>query len=145
VESRRELIDLLREQVEIEKESVTRLSETEQKAGTRAAKLLLVEMRCDSQKHAAVLEAVVEALRGDPSSRPLWEQAFSVFVDPIIVKREIENHRTLCRSMEAHIEKEIGKTDDEGVRMLLQHLREDEKRHNEILDMIARKRYKVIR
>jgi rubrerythrin len=139
------LIDLVREQVQIEKESVARLSETEQKVGTSAAKLLLVEMRCDSQKHAAVLEAVVEALKeGDRSSKPLWQQAFSGFADPIIVKREIENHKTLSKSMEAHVQKEMRKTDDEAVRTLLQHLREDEKRHNEILDMIAQKCYRVI-
>jgi hypothetical protein len=145
VESRRELIDLVREQVQIEKESAARLSETEQKVGTGAAKLLLVEMRYDSQKHAAVLEAVIEALKSDQSSQPLWQQAFSGFADPIIVKREIENHKTMSKSMAAHIQKEMGKTDDEVVRTLLQHLKEDEKRHNEILDMIAQRCYKMIR
>jgi len=144
VESRRELIELVREQAQIERESVARLSETEQKLGTGAAKLLLVEMRCDSQKHAAVLEAVVEALKSDQSAESLWQQAFSGFADPIIVKREIENHKTLSRSMAAHIQKEMSKTDDEAVRTLLQHLREDEKRHNDILDMIAQKCYRMI-
>jgi rubrerythrin len=145
VESHRELIDLVREQVQIERESATRLSETEKKVGTGAAKLLLVEMRFDSQKHAAVLEAVVEALKGDQSSKPLWQQAFSGFADPIIVKREIENHKTLSKSMAAHIQKEMSKTDDEAVRTLLQHLGEDEKRHNDILDMIAQRCYRMIR
>jgi hypothetical protein len=145
VESRKELIDLVREQVQIERESATRLSETEQKVGTGAAKLLLVEMRFDSQKHAAVLEAVVEALKGDQSSKPLWQQAFSGFADPIIVKREIENHKTLSKSMAAHIQKEMSKTDDEAVRTLLLHLGEDEKRHNDILDMIAHRCYRMIR
>jgi rubrerythrin len=145
VESRKELIDLVREQVQIEKESAARLSETEQKVGTGAAKLLLVEMRCDSQKHAAILEAVVEALEGAQSSKPLWQQAFSGFADPIMVKREIENHKTLSKSMAAHIQKEMSKTDDEAVRTLLQHLTEDEKRHNEILDMIAQRCYSMIR
>lgn len=145
MESRKELIDLVREQVQIERESATRLSETEQKVGTGAAKLLLVEMRFDSQKHAAVLEAVVEALKGDQSSKPLWQQAFSGFADPIIVKREIENHKTLSKSMAAHIQKEMSKTDDEAVRTLLLHLAEDEKRHNDILDMIAQRCYRMIR
>jgi len=144
VESRRELIDLVREQAQIERESVTRLSETEQKLGTGAAKLLLVEMRCDSQKHAAVLEAVVEALKADQSAKSLWQQAFSGFADPIIVKREIENHKTMSKSMAAHIQKEMSKTDDEAVRTLLQHLGEDEKRHNDILDMIAQRCYRMI-
>jgi len=118
---------------------VARLSETEQKVGTGAAKLLLVEMRCDSQKHAAVLEAVVEALKSDQSAKSLWQQAFSGFADPIIVKKEIENHKAMSKSMEAQIQKEMSKTDDEAVRTLLQHLREDEKRHNEILDLIAQR------
>jgi hypothetical protein len=145
MESRRGLIDLVREQVQIEKESVARLTETEQKVGTGAAKLLLVEMRFDSQKHAAVLEAVVELLENNPSSKVLWHQAFSGFADPIIVKREIENHKTMSKSMEVHIQKEMSKTDDEAVRTLLEHLREDERRHNEILDMIAQRCYRVIR
>ena len=145
MESRKELIDLVREQVQIEKESAARLGETEQKVGTGAAKLLLVEMRCDSQKHAAILEAILEALEGAQSSKPLWQQAFSGFADPIMVKREIENHKTLGKSMVAHIQKEMSKTDDEAVRTLLQHLTEDEKRHSEILDTIAQRCYSMIR
>ena len=145
MEPRRELIDLVREQVQIEKESAARLGETESKVGTGAAKLLLVEMRCDSQKHAAILEAILEVLEGAQSSKPLWQQAFSGFADTIMVKREIENHKTLGKSMVAHIQKEMSKTDDEAVRTLLQHLTEDEKRHNEILDMIAQKCYRMIR
>ena len=139
------MIDLVREQVQIERESAARLSETEQKVGTGAAKLLLVEMRCDSQKHAAVLEAILEALKDVQSSKPLWQQAFSGFADPIIVKREIENHKTLGKSMVAHIQREMSKTDDEAVRTLLQHLTEDEKRHSEILDTIAQRCYSMIR
>lgn len=145
VELRKELVDLIQEQVEIEKESVARLSETEQKVGTGAARLLLVEMKCDSQKHAAILEAILEALKGAQSSKPLWQQAFDGFADPIIVKREIENHKTLGKSMVAHIQKEMSKTDDEAVRTLLQHLTEDEKRHSEILDSIAQRCYSMIR
>ena len=63
----------------------------------------------------------------------------------IIVKREIESHKTLGKSMVAHIQKEMSKTDDEAVRTLLQHLTEDEKRHSEILDTIAQRCYSMIR
>jgi rubrerythrin len=145
VGSPKELVDLIRDQIGIEKESAERLTETLQKVGTGAAKLLLVEMRCDSQKHAAVLEAVLEALSDDQSSKPLWQRAFSGFADPIIVKREIESHKTLGKSMVAHIQEEMSKTSDEAVRTLLQHLTEDEKRHGEILDTIAQRCYSIIR
>ncbi len=65
-----ELVELIQDQIEIEKESAVRLAETEQRVGTGAAKLLLVEMRVDSQKHAAVLEAVLKTLKSDPPSAP---------------------------------------------------------------------------
>jgi len=39
----------------------------------------------------------------------------------------------------------MNKTDDEAVRTLLLHLAEDEKRHNDILDMIAQRCYRMIR
>ncbi len=145
MEARSELLGLIREQVQIERESVARLAETERMVGTGAAKLLLVEMRCDSQKHAAILEAVLETLEGVQSSKSLWQQAFSGFADPIIVKREIEHHKNLGRSMSSHIQNELSRTDDEAVRTLLQHLAEDEKRHNEILDTIAERCYRIIR
>lgn len=138
------MVELIRAQAEIEKESVTRLAETEQKVGTGAARLLLAEMRYDSQKHAMILEAVLDALNDTHSSTTLWQQALSGFADPIIVKREIENHMSLGKSMVSHIQKEMSKTDDEAVRTLLQHLAEDEKRHSEILDTVARKIHRMI-
>lgn len=143
--SRRELVELIREQVEIERESATRLAETEQKVGTGAARLLLVEMRCDSQKHAAILEAVLEALNLDSSSKSLWQHALNGFVDPVLVQREIEHHKALGKSMVTHIQKEMSRTDDEAMRTLLQHLAEDERRHNEILDTIAQRCHRMIR
>lgn len=131
--------------MEIERESSAKLVETEKKVGTGAARLLLVEMRFDSQKHAAILEAVLEALKPESSSKSLWEHALNGFVDPVLVQREIENHKALGKSMVAHIQKEIGRTDDEAIRALLQHLAEDERRHNEILDTIAQKCRSMIR
>lgn len=139
------LAELIREHIEVEKESVKRLSETEKKVGSGAAKLLLAEMRMDSQKHADVLEAMLEVLRGPSATKSLWERALDGFVDPVIVRREIENHKTLEKSMLTHIQRETEKTDDDAIRTLLEHLGEDEKKHHEILDTIVQKCYKIIR
>jgi len=138
------LVNLIREQVQIEKESIERLAETEKKVGTGAAKLLLTEMRMDSQKHAGVLEAVLEVLKGSPP-KSSWERALNVFVDPVMVSKELEYHKGLSRSMQTHIEEEMRKTDDEAIRTLLQHLADDERRHHQILDTIVQRCYKMIR
>ena len=145
MDSHRELVELIREQVEIEKESATRLAETERKVGTGAARLILVEMRCDSQKHAAVLEAVLEVLKEESSPKSLWQHALDGFVDPVLVQREIEHHKVLGKSMVTHIQSELSRTNDEAMRTLLQHLAQDERRHNEILDTIAQRCYRMIR
>lgn len=140
-----ELAELIREHIEVERQSVARLAETEKKVGTGVAKLLLAEMRMDSQKHAGLLEAVLETLKNDLSSKDSWQRAFDGFVDPAMVRREIEYHKGLEKSMSTHFVEETSKTDDEAIRTLLQHLAEDEKRHHEILDTIARKCYAMIR
>jgi len=143
--SKRELADIIMEQIEIEKESVRRLSETEKKVGSGAARLLVCEMRMDSQKHADVLEAMLEVLKSPQSSGSSWERALHSFVDPAIVRKEIENHMALEKSMSSHIQEETAKTDVEVIRTLLSHLGEDEKKHRAILDTIVQNCYKMIR
>lgn len=141
----KELVGLVQQQIAIERDSVARLTETEKKVGSSVARLLLVEMRMDSHKHATVLEAVLDALTEDPSSKSSEHRALIGFVDPIIVRREIENHKALGKSMLAHLQKEMTRTKDEGILTLLGHLAQDEKRHSEILTTLARKWDRIIR
>jgi len=140
-----DLVKLIEEQIKIEKEGVASFGETEQRVGTGAAKLLLCEMRMDSQKHASILEGVLEVLKGPPSPNSSWQKPLDRFVDPILVKREIEKHKALAKSMEALLAREISKTKDETILALLGHLAQDERRHNEILETIAKKCDKMIR
>ena len=145
MEPHEDLVKVIEEQVGIEKESVARFAETEQRVGTGAAKLLLREMRMDSQKHASILEGVLETLKEHPSPNSSLQKAFDRFVDPIVVKREIEKHKDLAKSMQAHLAREISKTKDETILALLGHLTQDERRHNEILETIAKNCDRMIR
>ena len=99
----------------------------------------------DSQKHASVLEAVLEILRAYPSSKPPWEEAFGKVVDPVIVKREIEKHKALGKSMQALLAREMMNTKDRIILALLGHIAQEERRHNELLDAIAKKCDMMIR
>ncbi len=145
MEPHEDLAKVIEEQIGIEKESVARLAETEQKVGTGTAKLLLREMGMDSQKHASILEAVLETLKEHPSPNSSWQKAFDRYLDPIVVKREIERHKDLAKSMQAHLAREMSKTKDETILTLLGHLAQDERRHNEILDAIAKNCDRMIR
>jgi rubrerythrin len=145
MESRKDLAKLIEEQIVIERESVVRLAKTQEKVGSAAAKLLIAEMRMDSEKHAGILDAVLECLKEHSSSKSLWQRAFEGFADPILIKREIDTHKSLGKSMLTHLQKEMRSTDDQAIRTLLGHLAQDERRHNEILDTIAKKCDKLIR
>jgi rubrerythrin len=145
MELHQDLVKLIEEQIEIEKESVATFAETERRVGTGIAKLLLREMRMDSQKHASILEGVLERLKEHPSPDSSWQKAFAGFVDPLVVKREIKKHKDLAKSMQAHLAREMSKTKDETILALLTHLAQDERRHNEILDTIAKNCDKMIR
>jgi len=145
MELHEDLVKLIEEQIGIEKESVAMFAETEQRVGTSIAKLLLSEMRMDSQKHASILEEVLKTLKGHPPPNSSWQEGFARFIDPLVVKREIEKHKDLTKSMQAHLAREMSKTKDETILALLKHLAQDERRHNEILDTIAKNCDRMIR
>ena len=145
MEIHEDLVKLIEEQIAIEKESVAMFAETEQRVGTGIAKLLIREIRMDSQKHASILEEVLETLKGHPSPNSSWQKASDRFIDPLVVKREIEKHKDLTKSMQAHLAREMSKTKDETILALLKHLAQDERRHNEILDTIAKNCDRMIR
>jgi septum formation topological specificity factor MinE len=54
MENREELVRLIKKQIEIEKDQVTRLAQLQKKVHTAAAQILLYEMELDSQKHASI-------------------------------------------------------------------------------------------
>jgi len=143
METRERLIELIRAQIEVEKENVRQVTETEKKVDNAAAKLSLLEIRLDSQKHADILNGILEVLSGVPPSQTLWEYRLSSYIDPFLVKKELENHEKREARMIDHVEEEIKQTKDEGIKLLLQHVLEDERKHHKILETIVKHLHKV--
>lgn len=109
---------------------ISLINELMKKVDTAAAQLLLLEMRLDSQKHANILGGILRVLKGIHPSKALWEYEIESYVDRIAVKRELENHVKMETEVLSHVEKEIGHTKDEGLKLLLQHIAYDEKKHH---------------
>lgn len=137
------LIQLIEKQIGVEQENVRSVSETEKKVGIAAARLFLLEIRLDSQKHAGILKGILEVLSSVPSSQTLWEHRLESYIDPLVVKKELNSHMEREAEMIKHVEKEIAKTKDEGLKLLLQHIIEDEKKHHKILETIVKHMYKM--
>jgi len=143
METREKLIQLIKEQIEIEKENVRQVNETEKKVDNAAAKLSLLEIRLDSQKHADILNGILEVLGGVPASKTLWEHRIESYIDPFVVQRELENHEQREAEMIEHVEEEIKHTEDKGLKLLLQHVLDDERKHHKILETIVKHLHKV--
>jgi rubrerythrin len=143
MEQHEKLIELIKTQIKIENEHVKRITEMNKKLGNAAAKLLLLEMRLDSQKHAGILTEILEILKGKPANKTLWEYHLEGYVDPFVVKRALEDHVKMETDVLAHVEEEMKHTKDEGLKLLLQHIAEDEKKHHKILETVAENMYKI--
>jgi rubrerythrin len=144
MENREELVRLIKKQIEIENDHVKRLDELQKKVRTAAAQLLLYEMQLDSQKHASILSGTLKVLKGVPPSKTLWNYRIESYVDESVVKQELETHMKMETEVLDHVEKEIEKTKDEGLKLLLQNIAEDEKKHHKILGVIVKHSYEFI-
>ncbi len=140
MEKDKKLLDLLKEQIKLEKEISDRLSRLEGRVDSIAAKLLIREMQLDTKKHAEILG---EALKVVSTPRSFWDYTIHVDADKQAVKKELVEHVRAEEKMRQQIEEEAKKTDDEALKLLLKHFAEDEKRHHRILKTILSKSYDV--
>ena len=143
MEQPQNLIDLLEKHIEVEKMSVQNLSDTEEKVNTPAAKVLLIEMRMDSQKHIGILNEILGILRRTPAVKSSWDFFLNEYIDTVKMKREFEDHMKIEDAMMAHLKEASGQAKDEGIRLLLEHMAEDEKKHHEILQTILHHSYDI--
>jgi rubrerythrin len=132
------LIQLIKTQIEIENEHVRKLGDLEKKIDTAAARLLLYEMRLDSQKHAGILTEILLTLKGVPPNKTLWDYRIDSYVDQLAIARALENHVKMETDVLNHVQEEIEHTKDAGLKLLLQHIAADEEKHHEILNEVIK-------
>ena len=89
-----------------------------------------------------LLEGILDVI-SQKDVKPLWDTLQDSYVDKLVVKRNLENHMNVERDMLKHVENEIRETRDEGIKLLLEHIASDEKKHHEILQTVIRQAYKI--
>ena len=136
------LVELLKEQLQIEKNFVASIDSEIESVHNVAARLLLLETKKDSEKHALIIEGILQTVRKG-ESKPLWNTLQDSYVDKMVVRRKLENHVKTETAMMEHIEKELKETKDEGIRLLLEHIADDEKKHHKILQTVIKEAYKI--
>ncbi len=140
--SQETLTKLVKEQIKIEKNFVTTVDEQIKNVHNVAARLLLLETQKDSEKHAMILEGILEVI-SKKDALPLWDTLLDSYVDKIVIRRSLEKHIETEKAMLDHIKKEIKETDDEGIKLLLEHIASDEDKHHKILQTVIKQAYKI--
>jgi rubrerythrin len=143
VTQERKLLQLIKQQINVEGEHVNSINELRKKVGNAAARLLLLEMRLDSEKHVAVLTEMLEILSRVHPETFLWDHVCEEYVDETLVKREFEEHVKKENSVIAQLKDEVKHTKDEGLKLLFQNLEEDETKHKRLLETMVRNLYRI--
>jgi hypothetical protein len=133
-----EWIKLVKKQIEVENLNVNEVAESENKVGNAAAKMYLRIIKLDSQKHAEVLSGILDVVRKIPPSENLWKYKLESYVDPLVVKRDLQRHMEREAQMIVHVEKEIQRTKDKVLKILLQYILEEERKHHKMLETIIK-------
>jgi len=134
------VVELVKKQKRAEEGMVKILETIEGKVHNEAAKLLLSELRLDSTKHAHICEQILKVLEKAQPER-LWDARIDSYVDMQVMKKELEKHVKLEEDMLKDVEKIIGRTKDEALKLLLTHIAEDEKKHHKNVQLVIQKSY----
>jgi len=134
------VVRLIQRQKQSEESMVRAVEALEGKVHNEAARLLLAELRLDSTKHANICQEMLKvAEKVKPAN--LWDARIEGYVDMLVVKRELERHIKLEESMLKDVERIIGETKDEAIKLLFSHIAEDERNHHKNIQLIIKRSY----
>ena len=141
-----DLASLIETQIRLEKKTAKSVKEIEDATSNLAAKLFLAEIRYDTEKHAKILEAMITWMHHtelDAENRRFWQVETQSYVDALVAKRMLTNHLKVETEMLKRTEETMAKTDDEALTLLFNHIKEDEKKHHEILKKILKHAFRM--
>ncbi len=141
-----DLMDMIGVHIRLEKTTVKKIKELEATISNLAAKLLMAEMRFDTEKHAKILQTLLDLMKQVEPERPaqqFWTIETRDYVDAVEARELLKSHITAETQMLEYVKEEMKKTDDAAVKLLLKRIVNDEKKHHEILNTILDRAFKT--
>jgi len=137
------LIQLVKQQINAETEYAKHITELRNKVNIAGARLLLLELLLESEKHAAILTEMLEIMKGIHGDFLLWDHRIEAYIDEVIVRKEFEDHLKKESGALTQLKEEVKKTKDPALKLLFQNIEEDEKRHHGIVQTLVRHLYEI--
>lgn len=136
-------VQLVKQQITAEREYAKHITQLREKVGIAAARLLLLELLLESEKHAAILTEMLEIMKGTHEDVLLWDHELEEYIDEVLVKKEFEDHLKKESGALAELKEELKQTKDEALKLLFRNIEEDEERHHGIVRTLVRNLYKI--
>lgn len=143
--SGKDLVYVVQAQIKLEKGAARKIRKLEKATANLAAKLFLAEMRFDTEKHAKILQTMLDIMKQKESqiTRTLWTTKIQSFVDALVAKKMLEDHVKVETSMLKHVKEEMERTDDDALKLLFKHIADDEMKHHKIMETILEKAFEM--
>jgi hypothetical protein len=133
------VVELIRSQKALEESIVKAIDVLETKIRDQASKIILAELRLDSQKHAVICQGILDVI--EKTETNLWNARIENYVDMEVTKKALQDHIVLEDAMLRHVERVMAKSRDEAIRLLFSHIAEDEKKHHKEIEVIMKRSY----
>jgi len=130
-----QIMDIFKEQIEVEKRTLDKLVKLEEEARETAVRLVFMDLRLDTWKHIKFLEGMIELLSTTPCDE--WSAKVARYSGRVKLERELRNLVKDEKQMINLLDKAMKKIDDPVAILLLQHLKEEEDSHNEDLEKLV--------
>lgn len=127
-----DLVELLKEQKELELDHIERLKPTLEAVEHRLVSALLETIVHDSRKHAALCQALVDVEAGAAPVTLDTDMATAVELH-----QKIRQHMRVEEDMIRRLKNIIGQVEDERVRDILLYILQDEERHHSALQRLS--------
>ncbi len=139
METKKSFSDMIRNHIKFEENTAKICGDLAKKVDNAAARMLLTEMQLDSTKHARILDEVLNLSKKAPAK--LWDYRIASYVNSLVMKKTLEDHLKVELKMLSEVEEIINATKDEALKLLLEHIAADERKHHEIIKTVLRKSY----
>jgi bacterioferritin (cytochrome b1) len=131
-----EVIDIFKNQIEVEKTTLDKLVKLEEDAKETAVRLAFMDLRLDTWKHIKFLEGMIELLTTTPCDE--WSAKVGRYAGRVKLERELKNLKSDEGEMVKLLEKAMGKVEDPIATLLLEHMKHEEKTHMDDLEQLVK-------
>jgi rubrerythrin len=126
--NKQEFREMIEEQVQNEKKATELLYDSAGKTSNTVIRLMLHQLALDSTKHERMLKIILQLL--ESSSEEGFKSEDEEF------RKVIEKHVEIEREMLRSFEDIVDKTEDKRIRLIIQDIISDEKRHHAIIKRV---------